>query len=140
MNTEFATYMEHTMKRFNKTWDQGSFEFTSLNDDLRLHDHILEVELDPMRTRKRIKTPLLCQSTGDIHRGNLATKESRKLGACNRCLLRFPCIMVTICLLLGLFVLGYLIFIVPSCGILLQGPHCILYHPKQPPSTAQFLV
>lgn len=88
---------------------------------------IHDIELDPLRTRKRIKTPLLTQDTGDIHRSSVKKGTSKRLGPCNRCLLRFPCIMVGLCVVLGLLVLAYLIFIIPSCGALLRGPKCILW-------------
>lgn len=124
MDTEFGSYVERTIKRFNKTWAET--DLMALGDSADPHGQIVEIELDPMRTRKRIKTPLLAQSTGDIHR-SVVKSQTKTLGACNRCLLRFPCIMVSICIFLGMFVLLYFIFILPSCGALLKKPNCILF-------------
>lgn len=125
MDTGFGSYLDLTLRRFNRAWEESA-DFISMGDDFQ-HASVLEIELDPLRTRKRIKTPLLVQATGDIHKGAVAKRESKALGACNRCLLRFPCIMVTICIFLGMFVLLYLILILPSCGALLKDPNCILW-------------
>lgn len=126
MDSEFGSYVERTLRRFNKTWAETDFMALGGDGD-PLHPNILEVELDPLRTRKRIKTPLLAQETGDIHKGTVSKGYSSAVGACNRCLLRFPCIMVSICIILGMLILAYLIFILPSCGALLRSPNCILF-------------
>lgn len=126
MDAEFGEYIERTIKRFNKTWAETDFVAMAADGDsfaLSIHD----IELDPLRTRKRIKTRLLTQDTGDIHRSSVKKGQSQRLGACNRCMLRFPCIMVGLCVVLGLLILAYLIFIIPSCGALLRGPKCILW-------------
>ena len=126
MDAEFGEYVERTIRRFNKTWAETDFLALAGDGDVAALN-ILEVELDPLRTRKRIKTPLLTQDTGDIHRSSVKKGTSTRLGACNRCMLRFPCIMVGLCVVLGLLILAYLIFIIPSCGALLRGPKCILW-------------
>jgi len=135
MESEFGSYVERTLRRFNKTWAETDFMALGGEGD-PLHQHILEIELDPLRTRKRIKTPLLAQETGDIHRGAATKGYSSAVGACNRCLLRFPAIMVSFCIILGMLILGYLIFILPSCGALLRNPNCILFRHKPVPSPA----
>lgn len=133
MESEFGSYVDRTLRRFNKTWAEADF-MSLANDGDASHQHIVEIELDPLRTRKRIKTPLLTQDTGDIHKTSVVRRHppSSLQNACNRCLLRFPCIMVSICILLGMAVLAYLIFILPSCGALLRNPKCILWRPRQP--------
>lgn len=130
MDAEFGEYVERTIRRFNRTWAETDFLALAGDGGDVVAQNVHEIELDPLRTRKRIKTPLLMQDTGDIHRSSAKKGQSRALGACNRCMLRFPCIMVGLCVILGLFILAYLIFVIPSCGALLRNPKCILWRKK----------
>lgn len=119
MQGHFTNYLAKSIKKFNEEsqdFSKNDFEF-----------HFKQIEINPYAVRKILKTPLIVQNDIDIHQNIIMSNYN--LGGRNHILerlsMRFPLIMVSLCSIMAVLILGYLIFLLPTCGTILPSKYCL---------------
>jgi len=113
MNRDFAPFMLHSMKMWNKTFASGAEIAPPPGKDAA--NQVQEFELDALSLRRRTKTPFLVQSTR-ISSKTSAARSVQQESAFSRWLARHPYLMIGFCIFIGLILLLYFVVVVPLCG------------------------